>query len=218
MKKLLALILAAAILLSLCACGGTSDNNKSVSDAAQEGISQIEAVANANGIVEIEDYPFDESRKSTANSDERYPFVEFAQNLSATEWQPYNMQDSAKAMGVRLIYECLLDYVGPNEYEGRIAKEWHEEDDTHYIVEIYDNVYDAVGNHITASDVVFSYKLNADSGYAYNFEYYKDVEQIGEYTVRFTWTEPLANLKAFRYLLAHVAIVSEKAYDKVKFA
>ena len=220
MKRLLALILALVMCFALAACGGKGeeDEQKDVSDVAKENIEQIVNKAEENGIVEVEDYPFDASRKSTANTDERYAFVEFAQNLSATEWQPYNMQDSAKAMGVRLIYECLLDYVGPNTYEGRIAKEWYEEDDTHYIVKIYENVYDSAGNHITADDVVFSYKLNADSGYAYNFDYYKDIEKVDEYTVRLTWTEPLSNLKAFRYLMAHVAIVSEKAYDKEKFA
>ncbi len=221
MKKLLALTLALLMLLPLVACGSGDkdpDNSQSVADLAEQGKEHIEAVAAANGVTELADYPYDDTRKSTLNSDERYPFVELAQSLSATEWQPYNRQDAAKQIGIHLIYETLLEYVGPDTYECCIAKEWKEEDDTHVLVTIYDNVYDSDGNHITADDVVFSYQLNVDSGYAYNFDYYESIEKVDEYTVRLTWNAPLANLKAFRYLMANVSIISEKAYKEHDFS
>lgn len=221
MKRIVALLLAATMVLALSACGsggGSVQTPTDVADFAEQNMQQIEQIAAENNITTLENYPFDETRKSTANSDERYSSVSFAQSFSPTEWQPYNLQDAAKSIGKYLIYETLLDRVGADEYVSRLAKDWYHEDDTHTIVEIYDNIYDSEGNHITASDVVFSYKLNVDSGYAYNFEYYSDVEQIDEYKVRFTWTEPFGTLDATYYLLAYVAIVSEKAYGEHDFS
>lgn len=222
MKRFTALFLTAAMLFALCACGSggasSGQNSASMKDFAQQNMDQIEQVARENNITSLEDYPFDATRRSTANTDERYPSVSFAQSFSPTEWQPYNLQDAAKTFGKYMIYEFLLDRVGADEYENRLAKDWYHEDGTHTVVEIYDNIYDSDGNHITASDVVFSYRLNVNSGYAQNFEYYSDVEQIDTYKVRFTWTEPFGTLNATYYLLANVAIVSEKAYSEHDFA
>lgn len=218
MKRRIAMLLAAIMILSLVACG--SDNNASgnAQGLAGSNMNAIQVVADENNITTKENYPFDEIRPSTANSDERYNYVSFAQSLSPTEWQPYNLQDSAKSLGKYLMYEYLLDRVSADVYEGRLAQNWYHEDDTHTIVELYENIYDSEGNHITASDVVFSYELNANSGYAYKFDYYQSAEAVDEYTVRFTWTEAFGTLDATYYHLANVAIVDEERYNNGNFA
>lgn len=45
-----------------------------------------------------------------------------------------------------------------------VGKELTKIDDATYEVEIFDNVYDSQGNHITADDIVFSYEMSATDG------------------------------------------------------
>lgn len=45
-----------------------------------------------------------------------------------------------------------------------VGKEMNKIDDTTYEVEIFDNVYDSQGNHITADDIVFSFEKSATDG------------------------------------------------------
>lgn len=218
MKRCLTLLLVLAMVLSLCACAGDNQGSGMSVENMQNNLDEIQRVADENGITSVEDYPFDDSRASTANTDERYPYVEFAQSMSPKEWQPYNLADSAKSYGKWLVYEFLFDRVGADEYEGRIAKSYEKEDDTHYLIEIYDYVKDSAGNAITASDVVFSYELNANSGYAEKFDIYEGAEVVDTYKVRFTLNAPISTLDGFYYLFANVAIVSEKAYDEIVFS
>ena len=212
MKRSVSLLLAIVLLLSLFACGSGSgtQGGGEVADGKQ--------TAEDNGIPTMEDYPFDSSRTSTANSDGRYPFVEFAQSMSPTEWQPYNLADAAKSYGKWLVYEFLVDRVGANDYAPRLAKTWTQEDGTHYTFELYDNIKDSAGNAVKASDVVFSYDLNAASGYAEKFDKYASAEAVGDYTVRFTLSAPIDTLDGFYYLFANVAIVSEASYDELGFS
>lgn len=218
MKKCLALLLVFAMALSLCACSGSEQSSGMSVEDMQNNLDEIQSIADENGITSVEDYPFDTSRTSTANTDERYPYVEFAQSMSPKEWQPYNLADSAKSYGKWMVYEFLYDRVGADEYEGRIAKSYVQEDDTHYLFEIYDYIQDSAGNAITASDVVFSYELNANSGYAEKFDIYESAEAVDTYTVRITLNAPISTLDGFYYLFANVAIVSEKAYDESLFS
>ena len=217
MKKFLALVLALVMVFAMSACG-SSGGGSSASQSENVIESMDDAASAANGITSLADYPFDSGRKSTANSDERYEFVEYAQSMSPTEWQPYNLEDAGKAYGKYMVYEFLFDRIGTNDFIPRIGKEWTEVDDTTYVIDIYDNVYDSEGNHITASDVVFSYELNANSGYAYKFEDFGTVEATGDYTVTFHLKQPFSNLGSFAALFANVAIVSENEYDEASFS
>lgn len=217
MKRWIASLLAVSMMVSLCACGAGSGDSQVAYDAG-ESLDNIQAVADANGITTMEDYPYDSSRSTVESTGERYPMVEYAQSMSPTEWQPYNLQDAGKNYGKYMVYEFLFDRVGANDYSPRIGKSWEQTDDTHYTVEIYDNVYDSNGNHITASDVVFSYELNANSGYADNFALYESAEAVGDYTVEFTLTDPISALDGFYYIFANVAIVSEAEYDELEFS
>lgn len=218
MKKLIALLLSLALTLSLCACGkGTSGSasgqnyNENNEELRQQTIAE-------NGIISMEDLVVDESRKSTANSDERYPYVEFASSLPPKEWQPYGLKDQAKYYARMLIYEFLFDRVGATEYVPRIAKSYTQEDDTNYLIELYDYVTDSAGHPITASDVVFSYDLNAASGYAENFDNYKCSQVVDEFTVRITLNQPITTLDGFFYMFAYTAIVDEDTYDEEAFS
>lgn len=216
MKKKIALFLALALTLSLCACGG--DSSGTVGNFNEANAELRKKTTEENGIISMSELTIDESRRSTANTGERYPYVEFATSLPPKEWQPYGLKDQAKYYARMLIYEFLFDRVGATEYVPRIAKSYTMEDDTNYIIELYDYVTDSAGNAITASDVVFSYNLNAASGYADKFENYKSAEVVDEYTVRITLKEPISTLDGFFYMFAYTAIVDEDTYNEEMFS
>ena len=218
MKKLTALFLALVLVLSLCACGGNPSAPASGQDFNQANDALKQQTIAENGIISMEDLVVDPSRKSTANSSERYPYVEFASSLPPKEWQPYGLKDQAKYYARMLVYEFLFDRVGATDYVPRIAKSYTMEDDTNYLIELYDYVTDSAGHAITASDVVFSYELNAASGYADNFDNFKCAEAVDDYTVRITLNQPITTLDGFFYMFAYTAIVDEDTYDEIAFS
>ncbi len=200
-KKLVTLFVAAAI--------ASSALGSSVSAGT---LSAAEEYANNCGAVPPEEVTPDDSRKSTANSDEKLDTLNLSLFISATDLSPYYGGDpSFQPMSV---YETLLWQTGANEYVGYLAKDFYEEDDTHFIVELYDYITDSEGNNITASDVVFSYNLFIESGEAQGFDDFESVEAVDDYTVRFTWKEPLTSLSYKSSMLANCYIVSEKAYNE----
>ena len=67
------------------------------------------------------------------------------------------------------IYEYLFDLEN-NEYVPVLAKGYTVVDELTYDVQLYENIYDSAGNHITASDVVFSTQKLVEAGM--NFKWY----------------------------------------------
>jgi len=111
-----------------------------------------------------------------------------------------------------LIYEPLfmLETIG-GDMNPCIASKYEKLDDFTYRISLNDNVYDSAGNHITANDVVFSYKTAKDLGNAATFlNAYENIEYVDDYTVKLT-----LNSKEVGGLLnttTMIYIVSEKAY------
>ena len=224
MKKLICMLLSVALVLSFAACGKApsggneakeTESGKSVEVKTDE---QVQEEKNEMGLVNILEIPNDETRKSTKNTNERYPHVEYAQGQTATELQPFNFSDNAKNTIRTEIYECLLDRVGAEEYVGRLAKNWEYEDDTHIVVEIYDYIVDCLGNEITAEDVKFSYELTANSGYAQSFDNFDSIDVIDTYKVRIALKAPMTVLNDFYFIMCNVAIVDEGAYAEYDFS
>ncbi len=118
------------------------------------------------------------------------------------------------------IYETLFD-IEDGVYVPRLAKGYKEIDETHWEVELYDNIYDHAGNHITADDVVYSYEYIIASGKFYRFDLYdleNGVKKIDDYHVLFTWTGPVSKVGGLEHPLCRVIIVSEEAMKAGDFA
>lgn len=175
MKKLIALVLALVMCLSLfAACGGSN-----AADDGDEGGSDAEG-----------------KRTKVA-----------AVVISLDSLDPYKVR-GAITQGF-LTYEPLWTMNETNdEMLGVIAKEWTINENV-IDVTIYDYVYDSAGNHITASDVVFSYNEYINAGVNSNAKYIVSVEQTGDYSVRLTLT-----VKPWETLLTtiRVPIIAEVAY------
>ncbi len=201
LKRVLALVLTLSMVFSMTAMTGFAEEETSLIDSIEKAME-----------VEV-----DPDRKSTANSDERYDKI-VVPNDDMNDLTPFNNTGGSKNCITIELYESLFDLTADNELVGRIAKDYTEIDDTHVQVEIYDYVYDSEGNHITASDVVFSYNENVASGYAQDMGSFESAEAIDDYTVEFTWNAPLSSLTAFNSMMNYVCIFSEEAYNNHEFA
>ena len=92
-----------------------------------------------------------------------------------------------------------------------LAKEITQVDDLTYDVEIYDYITDQAGNHLTASDVAWSYNSGIASGNLPKLGNIASVEAISDYVTRFTFTALASgDLDA---LLMECPIVTQAAYE-----
>lgn len=206
-KKMLALVLACVMMLGLLAgCGGSNaGGSKETPDTTEKQVvSEIETV--------------NTERASTLNSDEKAEKLTVAIGSDPQDLLPCNYNTGDRKYIFRLIYQGLF-YVPSNDvYEPLIAKGYTEVDELHWDVEIYDNVYDSKGNHITADDVVYSYDYLQTTGYAVKYNYYESIEKIDDYTVRFTWSKPLTGLGAVDFVLGSTIIFDKDEFEKGNFA
>jgi len=188
MKKIVALVLSAIMAIALCACGGSGSSGGGAAEttAAAGGGSAAPAItaetttaaAGQAGAAEAEmqqkaevvgkdflDYTefgdeaiIDTSRKSTANSDEKYPEMTLCSDQEIKSWTAWQTGRGRNEM-VMVVWEPLAYNCDGYQIEPCLAKDYHWEDEndkTHLIVEIYDYIHDTDGNEITSSDVKFS--------------------------------------------------------------
>lgn len=200
-KKIISVILSATISASLLMTGNVS-------------AAEVENGESGYKWPTLKEVTPDDSRVSTANNEEQYDSITVSVSNIPSDLSPYTMSNAITNME---IFDTLIEQTAADEFVGRIAKEWKEIDDTHFEVKIYDYVYDSEGNHITASDVAFSFNTYKDSGFARDFNYFQSVEAKDDCTVEFTWTEKMESLTAFASMMTKTYIVSEKAYTEHDF-
>jgi ABC-type transport system substrate-binding protein len=207
-KKLLALILALCLALSLVACAASDNSEETTSNGLQNAADNFSDEITA-----------DTSREVSSETN-RYDTIRIALSNAANNLQPYSWRDAGIADVIRNVFENLFDQYSVDDLRPRLASSYEDIDDLHCNVTLYDNIYDTDGNHITASDVAFSYKLFMDSGYAYGDveTYVADVTALDDTTVQFTWTQPVTSLTAYGEIFCNPYVVSEKAYNDHDFS
>lgn len=173
MKKLLSLLLALAMVLSLAACGG----------ATKEESGEAEAEA---PVVTI-DQPSDENAVSEAKE----ASVVMGLQVDPATFVPYGESNTGRTVMFLEVYECLFVC---SEFGGQFlpwvgeSYEWTGDDGLTLQVKLHDNVYDHAGNHFTASDVAFMYKTYNEMGLTGATKYmktkdYNSVEIVDDYTI-----------------------------------
>jgi ABC-type transport system substrate-binding protein len=208
LKAIIGLVLAAFLTGTVYAGGGTQDSGTSGTAASP---------------VTTEAPRADANRKTTANTNQRYPKIVIGIGVDPYDLLPYNINIGAKPQIYHNFYESLFDMEGA-EYlpvmakPGNDGKGYTVVDDLHWDVEIYDYIYDHAGNHITADDVVYSYKVLVDSGYNFKWGICKSIDKTGDYKVRFTWTRPVTGVGDLEFPLCRAVVFSKKAYDSGNFA
>ncbi len=114
---------------------------------------------------------------------------------------------------VQMVYEPLFSQ---EEFGGDmvpvIASGYEQLDDLTFRITIREDVYDLEGNHITASDVVFSFNTAVEMGnMATYLASYEGIALVDEYTVDITITS--TEIGAFINSIVNVDIVSQAAYE-----
>ena len=156
-------------------------------------------------------------RKTTANTDQRYPKIRIGIAADPQDLSPWNVNMGSKPYIYQNFYEYLFDFVD-NDYVPVLAKSYKVIDDLHYQVQIYDYIYDHAGNHITADDVVNCVKYYVDHGYAVKYDIFKDIKKVDDYTVEYTWSKPVTRVGELEHPWCRTPIYSRKAFESGNFA
>ncbi len=198
MKKILALVLAAIMLIALCACGGGSPTETKQPDNTQSG-----------GQTEVSNT---DKNEAVINSEHEYTSVICSLSSDAKTLCPYASDGGGREYTRAQCFEALTFTNSRGEWEMVIAKNITNPEPCVYDVEIYDYVVDQAGNPVKASDIVFSYdKFIEEGSNAAKVANLESYEAVGDYTVRFTFK---ADLKGnAQELFDKCVIVTEKAWN-----
>ena len=190
MKKLGALLLAAALVMSMTACGG-GNKNTGEGTAASAGESSTNAGTKAG-------------TKAGESGGEKTLNVGTINVLGT--FMP-GSENEVCHWGCYLVYDYLFYYDEDNNPFSDILKEWHyEEDGTTFVMECRDDVYFANGDQMTGDDVIFSIKtlVARETNQA---AYYATVDWDKSYVSEDGFTVYLANTQEFGPGIINMGVV-----------
>lgn len=229
MKRLLVLILSAAMVLSLAACGSSSSGTTTAATTASGGddattTAAAETTSAEQGVIDYGD------EVEIKEADEMYPEVNVINKDDVLTLFPWTSQVAACLCQV---YEKLYDFddysgdvkavIADATYEGNFLPGCdHEAGTGDYEVHIAQNVYDHAGNHMTASDVKFSWDWvagNKNEGIEGNVQsnkgarkVYLGCEIVDDYTLIFHFEKELTGLREFDDCFADFFVMTEAGF------
>lgn len=221
MKRILAVLLSLSMIFALAACGGGSSTAPAADAAPAADSASADDAAPAAGVsaadlaVSGNEVAYGNANSATVKHDK----VVIALNADPEDLTPVNVNIGGKEV-LDCLYERLynIDGFGGPIY-GVLAKaDPVEVEPKVYEFEIWDDIYDSDGNHITSSDVVFSTNYLLDSGYAQNFGKFDRIEAVDDYTLRLYTNEELNELGDLSNIFANIYVWSEKAMSDHSFA
>lgn len=125
---------------------------------------------------------------------------------------PFNADNSVRNTYAIFFYENLFDLFGTDSLTPTIASGYERTGEGVYVVKIRENVYDHNGEHITASDVKFSFDQPIEIGErTSSLGEIAEVKVVDEYTVEFDLNPDL--LGSFERAMTSTPIVSQKSYE-----
>lgn len=188
-KKAVALFVASSVMLSLAACGGNSaSSGGSGSNGSATGGNATNPTSSLDSIV-------------------------MADTTTYATLQPYVATGLVPTIVTYGVYEALFSFDEANaELEPRLAKSYTTEDNLTYDIEIYDNIYDSAGNHITADDVIFSFEECKKSSVGSYLSAMQSIEKTGDYSVRIVLSD--TSIASWQNTVRTTFIVSQKAYEE----
>jgi ABC-type transport system substrate-binding protein len=102
---------------------------------------------------------------------------------------PFGAPISGVKAKLELVYEPLFWMDTEGELQPILAKSYESLGDGKYSIEIFDNIQDSEGNHLTAADIAFTLeKYIPNSGNAATVATIKDYGATGDYTFELTFS------------------------------
>lgn len=219
--RLTALLLALVMIFTLTACGGNKESGSQQEPAQAASGEQKNGGAEENaeegGLIVNNIVP--ELSKTYANSaKEKHDMITCISNGDPGNMLPQDTQTSGKEI-LDNFFEKLyvIDGFG-GELLPLIAEELPVDNgDGTVDIKIRENVYDSDGNHLTASDVAFSYEWLVTNSTPQNMGKFHSAEAVDEYTVRFH-VDTLDGVSDYGNLFAQQWIFTEQAMKDHDFA
>jgi ABC-type transport system substrate-binding protein len=209
MKKIVALFFAIVMVFALAACGGdTASNsdldNPNVSSGTGDG-SDDTVIGTTSGVPTLE---LDNAATLTSAQKD---VINIGIPADVSNFNPWSFSGAGANQALMSLYQPLLHHDNGKYYNSIAKTDFVTADDgTSCRFEIFDNIYDSEGNHITVDDVIFSFTKVGEvrPQYAKLIPY---IEKIDDYNCIFHFSHPLL-LTDFDSFV-RIFIVSEKAYN-----
>ena len=167
--KILALVLAVLMLVSVFAgCSETKENAEQTTENTTTDSNSLLQEAGVGSDSTKKDDTQTTETDTTAAATEQIPYMGYGLASSSFDLVPFSSAAGGREQILNLIWPRLVyltTYGGKLEdAEMWLAKSITKKNDVTYDVELYDNIYDSKGNHITAEDVKWSYEMNITEG------------------------------------------------------
>lgn len=202
-SRILAMLLALCLAFALLGgCGGDNPSSESSETKApvQEENKPIEVETMEGAETGLLDHYLRDTLTMSASSD-------------GGTFDPYSHSSFTAA---NLIFQTLIrqDTDGNIRYE--LAKSVEKVDNLHYTITLWDNIHDSEGNHLTASDVVFSIDKLIETGNESQVSKLDHLEIVNDYTLTWVCKEPFAQGDLEKQL-SDPKIVTQAAYESHDF-
>lgn len=224
LTKILAVSMTAAMVVSVVGCGSGSTATTAASEAASGGDSAAAAGTEAAAAAtEADAEATTTNRVYETETGKTYDSAEVDTVTFAigtvSSLSPFGTSLSLAALYE--VYEMLWEYdqnqepypvladASRGEYQGYD----HEAGTGVYDVYIYDNIYDHNGNHVTASDVAFSFTYQYENAVTSNWDDFVSAEAIDDTTCRFTFSEEQTALGWFVNFFCRQFIIDEDSFN-----
>lgn len=210
MKKIIAMLLALAMMFALVACGGkdngngeqpdASDNVQNIVDSNQGNVAQdnteIKEAVVIDKVTQLDTAPT--NLDPTAMNNSGMLFL----------WHVYEMPYQMSGFGGELV-PVLADATKGSFKAGMD----HEDGSPDYILYIREGIIDHAGNELKASDVKFSYDTMVSSGNARGWAQFESCEVVDDYTVKLTFKRELNLAGELTTFFARIFFFTEAAYQ-----
>lgn len=218
MKKLIAILLSVAMMVCVLAACSNSSNDDSTSGnqvidnstaGNNDGSSNNESIMSTD--VSSDDSVVEDLVITNTKSVGIEPWA--LKNGSVVAYYIYEMLYGVEnGMGSDLVPVIADPDRGGNNVYG-VGGFDHEDGSTEYTFYIRDNVYDSAGNHITASDVVFSFEMTYAYGETSGWGSIEGWEAVDDTTILMTTNRELDQKGEIENIILRCFIVSEAAYN-----
>jgi len=196
-KRITALVLAMLMCFSISACGTPSTDASNTS-------------SNANA---------ETSGNISASGDGTWDLLNVA-GSDPEDVSPFKTDKGTKSL-LWSVYESLYD-LDPNTGElcpvlvdGRRGENggYTIVDEMTYEIYIHADIYDHAGNHVTASDVAFTYLKNIEEGYKSYYSKLDEAVALDDTTVQLKLSAPIENVSELTPYLINIWVYTEAAYN-----